>query len=153
MANTYSQIHIQAAFAVQNRVSLIQSSWKDELYKYITGLVQNYDHKVLQINGMPDHVHLLIGLRPTQALADLMQMVKEDSSKWINTKGFVKGMFSWQTGYGAFSYSKIQVPRVIKYIQEQEVHHSKRSFLEEYEELLKIHEIEYNPRYIFQPIE
>ena len=153
MANTFTQIHIQAVFAVQNRISLIGKDWKDELYKYITGLVQNQGHKVLQINGMPDHVHLLIGLRPTQALADLMQMVKEDSSKWINTKGFVKGKFSWQSGYGAFSYSKNQVPRVINYIQDQEKHHLKRSFLEEYEELLKIHKIEYDQRYIFKPIE
>ncbi|MEB2774182.1 IS200/IS605 family transposase [Algoriphagus sp. D3-2-R+10] len=153
MANTYTQIHIQAVFAVQNRNSLIQNSWKDELYKYITGVVQNHDHKVLQINGMPDHVHLLIGFRPTQALSDLMQMVKEDSSKWINAKNFVKGKFSWQSGYGAFSYSKNHLPRVIKYIQDQEIHHSKRSFLEEYEKLLRIHEIEYEQRYIFKLIE
>lgn len=153
MANTYTQIHIQAVFAVQNRISLIQADWKDELYKYITGIVQKYDHKVLQINGMPDHIHILVGFRPTQALSDLMQMAKEDSSKWINAKGLVKGKFSWQSGYGAFSYSKDQVARVVKYIQEQEKHHSKRSFLEEYEELLKIHEVEYDQRYIFKPIE
>ena len=153
MANTYTQIHIQAVFAVQNRISLIGKDWKEELYKYITGLVQNQGHKVLQINGMPDHVHILLGLRPTQALADLMQMVKEDSSKWINTKGFVKGKFSWQSGYGAFSYSKNQVPRVINYIQDQEKYHSKRSFLEEYEELLKIHKIEYDQQYLFKPIQ
>ena len=152
MANTYTQIHIQAVFAVQNRVSLIHTNWKDELYKYITGLVQNHEHKVLQINGMPDHVHLLIGQRPTQALADLMQMVKQDSSKRINEKNFVNGKFSWQSGYGAFSYSKNQVPRVIKYIQDQELHHGKKSFLEEYEELLRIHEVEYDQRYIFKPI-
>lgn len=153
MANTYTQIHIQAVFAVQNRISSIQNNWKDELYKFITGIVQNHDHKVLQINGMPDHIHLLFGFRPTQSLSDLMQMVKEDSSKWINTKGFVNEKFSWQSGYGAFSYSKNQVPRVIKYIQEQEKHHGKKSFLEEYEELLKIHEVEYDHRYIFKPIE
>jgi putative transposase len=153
MANTYTQIHIQVVFAVQNRLSLIGNDWKDELYKYLSGVAQNNSHKVLQINGMSDHIHILIGLRPTQALADLMQMVKEDSSKWINTKGFVKGKFSWQSGYGAFSYSKNQVPRVIDYIHDQEKHHSKRSFLEEYEELLKIHELEYDQRYLFKPIE
>lgn len=153
MANTYTQIHIQAVFAVQNRISLIQADWKDELYKYITGIVQKYDHKVLQINGMPDHIHIMMGFRPAQALSDLMQMAKEDSSKWINAKGLVRGKFSWQSGYGAFSYSKDQVARVVKYIQEQEKHHSKRSFLEEYEELLKIHEVEYDQRYIFKPIE
>ena len=153
MANSYTQIHIQAVFAVQNRISLIQTDWKDELNKYIIGIIQKYDHKVLQINGMPDHIHILMGFRPTQALSDLMQMVKEDSSKWINAKGLVKGKFSWQSGYGAFSYSKDQVARVVKYIQEQEKHHSKRSFLEEYEELLKIHEVGYDQRYIFKPIE
>lgn len=153
MANTYTQIHIQVVFAVQNRLSLIENDWKDELYKYLSGVIQNHGHKVLQINGMSDHIHILLGLRPTQALADLMQMVKKDSSKWINTKGFVKGKFSWQSGYGAFSYSKNQVPRIIDYIQDQEKHHSKRSFLEEYEELLKIHELEYDQRYLFKPIE
>jgi REP element-mobilizing transposase RayT len=153
MANTYTQIHIQAVFAVQNRISLIQPPWKDELYKYITGIVQKHDHKVLQINGMPDHIHLLMGFRPNQALSVLMQMVKEDSSKWINTKGFVIGKFSWQSGYGAFSYSKNQVPRVIRYIIDQEKHHAKKSFLDEYEGLLKTYEIEYDPRYIFKPIE
>ncbi|MDR7132181.1 REP element-mobilizing transposase RayT [Algoriphagus sp. 4150] len=153
MANTYTQIHIQAVFAVQNRVSLILPTWKDELYKYITAIVSKYEHKLLQINGMPDHIHLLLGFRPTQSLSDLMQEVKQDSSKWINSKGFVKGKFSWQGGYGAFSYSKDQVPRVIHYIQNQENHHKKQCFLDEYEDLLKTHEIEYDKRYIFKPIE
>ncbi len=153
MANTYTQIHIQAVFAVQNRISLIQPVWKDELYKYISTIVSKYEHKVLQINGIPDHIHLLLGFRPTQSLSDLMQEVKQDSSKWINKKGFVKGKFTWQGGYGAFSYSKGQVPRVINYIQNQEKHHKKQCFLDEYEELLKIHEIEYDKRYIFKPVE
>ncbi|WP_373493432.1 IS200/IS605 family transposase [Aquiflexum sp.] len=153
MANTYTQIHIQAVFAVQNRRSLIHKEWKDELYKYITGIIQNHDHKVLQINGMPDHLHILFGFRPTQTLADLMQMVKQDSSIWITEKGFVKGKFNWQSGYGAFSYSKSQLPRVIKYIQNQEKHHQKKTFLEEYEELLRIHEVDYDKRYIFKEIE
>lgn len=108
MANTFTQIHIQAVFAVQNRISLIGKDCKDELYKYITGLLQNQGHKVLQINGMPDHVHLLIGLRPTQALADLMQMVKQDSFKWINTKGFVKESFRGNPVMGLFLIQKIK---------------------------------------------
>ncbi|WP_100629049.1 IS200/IS605 family transposase [Algoriphagus formosus] len=153
MANTYTQIHIQVVFAVQNRISLIQAHWKEELYKYITGIIQNHEHKVLQINGMPDHIHILIGFRPTQALSILMKMVKEDSSKWINSRRLAKGKFSWQSGYGAFSYSKDQIPRVTKYIQNQEKHHSKKSFIEEYLELLKIHEVEYDQRYIFKPLE
>jgi len=153
MANTYTQIHIQAVFAVQNRRSLIQNDWKDELYKYISGIVQNHDHKVLKINGMPDHIHLLFGFRPTQSLSDLMQMVKQDSSIWIKEKGFVKGKFNWQAGFGGFSYSKSQLPRVIRYIQNQEKHHKKKTFLEEYEGLLRIHEVEYDKRYLFQEIE
>ncbi len=153
MANTYTQIHIQAVFAVQNRQSLIGMVWKDELYKYMTGIIHNYDHKVLQINGMPDHIHILFGMRPTQSLSDLMQKVKQDSSRWINHKGFVKGKFSWQAGYGAFSYSKSQIPRVINYIQNQEIHHKKKSFLEEYHNLLKDFKISFDERYIFKPLD
>jgi len=152
MANTYTQIHIQAIFAVQNRQSLIRSEWKEELYKYMTGIVQNNNHKVLQINGMPDHVHLLIGMRPTQALSDLMKVVKGDSSEWINKKGLTKGTFSWQAGYGAFSYGKSQVPKVIRYIQNQEEHHRKKTFTEEYLDFLKAFEIEYDDRYVFKPV-
>lgn len=153
MPNTYTQIHIQAVFAVQNRQSLISEKWKDELYKYITGIIQNYDHKVLQINGMPDHIHILFGMRPTQSLSDLMKQVKQDSSKWINQKSFVNGKFSWQSGYGAFSYSKNDVPNVINYIKNQEAHHKTKTFTDEYLQLLKDFEIDFDNRYIFQPIE
>lgn len=150
MANTYTQIHIQAVFAVQNRKSLINPEWKDELYKYITGIIQSYDHKVLQINGMPDHIHIFFGMRPTQSISDLMKQVKQDSSRWINSKGFVSGKFSWQEGYGAFSYSKSHVPRVIKYIANQEEHHKSKKFGDEYLELLKESGIDYDERYILK---
>ncbi len=153
MANTYTQIHIQAVFAVQNRRCLIDRSWQNELFKYMTGIIQNYDHKVLQINGMPDHIHILFGMRPTQSLSDLMQKVKQDSSKWINKKGLVKGRFSWQAGYGAFSYSKSHVPRVIKYIINQEIHHKKQSFIDEYLDLLKDFEIDFDKQYIYKSID
>ncbi|MGM1055713.1 MAG: IS200/IS605 family transposase [Bacteroidota bacterium] len=153
MANTYTQIHIQVVFVVQNRQSLIKNEWKDELYQYITGIIQNHEHKVLQINGMPDHIHILFGMRPTQSLSDLMKQVKQDSSKWINNKGVVNGKFSWQAGYGAFSYSKSHVPRVIKYIQNQEEHHKKLTFMEEYVALLKTHNIQFDEHYIFKPIQ
>lgn len=153
MANTYTQIHIQVVFAVQNRQGLIQYHWKDELYKYITSIIQNHQHKVLQINGMQDHIHILIGMRPSQSLSDLMKQVKQDSSKWINNKGVINGKFSWQAGYGAFSYSKIELPRVIKYIQNQDEHHKKMTFQEEYIKLLKIHQVEYEEQYIFKPID
>lgn len=153
MANTYTQIHIQTVFVVQNRQSLIYDEWKDDLYKYITAIIQNNDHKLLQINGMPDHVHILFGLRPVQALSDLMKQVKQDSSKWINQNMLAKGKFTWQEGYGAFSYSKSQLPRVIKYIQNQQEHHRKRTFREEYLALLETHGVDYDERYIFKPIE
>ncbi len=160
MANTYTQIHIQTVFAVQNRQSLIKNEWKDELYKYITGIIQNQDHKVLQINGMPDHIHILFGMRPTQPLMDLMKQVKQDSSKClpageagINQKGVVNGKFSWQAGYGTFSYAKNDLPKIIAYIKNQEEHHRSKTFQEEYLQLLKDFEIDFENRYIFHPIE
>lgn len=152
MANTYTQIHIQTVFAVQNRQSLIRDEWKGELYRYITGIIQNHGHKVLQINGVSDHIHILFGMRPTQSLSDLMKQVKQDSSSWINNKGFIKGKFSWQSGYGAFSYSKDQLPAVIRYIQNQEEHHKKVSFADEYVKLLNDFEIDYNEAYTFKAI-
>ena len=152
MANTYTQIHIQAIFAVQNRQCLIQKEWKDELYKYITGIIQNYDHKLLQINGMSDHIHIFFGMRPKQSLSDLMKIVKGESSEWINNKKFLPDHFSWQAGFGGFSYAKSQVPEVIRYIQNQEDHHKKKTFIEEYFDFLKAFEIEYDERYIFKPV-
>jgi REP element-mobilizing transposase RayT len=153
MANTYTQIHIQAVFVVQNRACIIHQTWKEELYKYISGIIRNHGHKVLAINGMPDHLHVLIGMRPTQSLSDLIQDIKGDSSKWINQQGFIKNRFSWQEGYGAFSYSKSHVASVIDYIRNQEEHHRKKTFIEEYHDFLKKFEIEFDERYIFKPIE
>ena len=153
MANTYTQVHVQTVFAVQNRQRLILDIWKDELYKYITGIILNNGHKLLQINGMPDHVHCLIGMRPVQSLAELMLNVKHGSSIWINHQKIIEDKFKWQEGYGAFSYSKSQIPRVIKYIQNQQEHHKTRSFNEEYLALLKSHEVDYDERYIFKDIE
>jgi putative transposase len=153
MANTYTQIHIQTVFAVQSRFCVIRNSWKDELYKYITGIVQDYDHKVLAINGMPDHVHLFFGMRTTQSISDLMQEVKGHSSKFINKKGFLNSKFSWQEGFGAFSYSKSQVSNVIKYIKDQEKHHATKTFTEEYLEFLIKFEVPFDERYIFKSID
>lgn len=152
MANTYTQIHIQVVFAVHNRQSLIRKEWKVDLYKYMAGIIKNYDHKVLQINGMPDHVHIFFGMRPTQSLSDLMKEVKQHSSKWINDKRLTKGKFSWQAGFGAFSYSLDQVPRVIRYIENQEEHHKHRSFQQEYTDLLDKFNIDYNEAYLFKPV-
>lgn len=153
MANTYTQIHIQTVFAVQYRHSLIKNEWKDELHKYITGIIQNNNHKMLQINGMSDHIHILFGMRPSQSLSDLMKQIKQESSKWINNQGFVTGRFSWQAGYGAFSYSKSEVPIVINYIKNQELHHKSKTFQEEYLQLLKEFKIEFDERYILKSVE
>lgn len=153
MPNTYTQIHIQAVFAVQNRASIIHKEWKDELYKYISGILKNQNHKLLAINGMPDHIHILFGMRSTQSLSDLMQDIKGGSSKWINDKKFIREKFSWQEGYGAFSYGKSQLSQVIQYIEKQEEHHRKKTFIDEYKEFLEKFEIEYDERYIFKSVE
>jgi putative transposase len=153
MANTYTQIHIQAVFAVQNRECIIHNYWKEDLYKYISGIVQRNNHKLLAINGMPDHIHVLFGLRPSQSVSDLMQDVKGSSSKWINDKKLFKGKFSWQEGYGAFSYSKSEVPAIIQYIIMQTAHHRKKTFSEEYFGMLKEFAVDFDYRFAFKPVE
>ena len=152
MSNTFTQIHIHTVFAVQNRLSLISKSWEDRLYKYITGILQNQNHKLITINGMPDHIHILFGMRPTQSLSNLMQDIKGDSSRWINKNQLVKGKFAWQEGYGAFSYSKSQLSSVANYIENQEEHHKKKTFIEEYKRILDDFNIEYDEKYIFKPV-
>lgn len=153
MPNTYTQIHIHAVFAVKNRGSLINKNWRDLLHKYITSIIQNNGHKVLAIGGTADHIHILFGMRPTESLSKLIQEVKRDSSAWINANHFAKGKFSWQEGFGAFSYSKSQISSVCKYIENQEEHHRKKTFTEEYIDFLEKFEIDYDKRYIFQPID
>ena len=150
MANTYTQIHIQCVMAVKYRQSLIQPEWKDQLQKYIAGITQNYGHKMLAINNMPDHLHMFFGFRPNQSLSDLMRIVKSESTKWINDKQFTPAVFSWQEGYGAFSYSRSHVNKVTEYVLNQEEHHRHKTFLEEYEQFLKQFEIPYEERYIFK---
>lgn len=150
MANTYTQIHIQYVFAVKYRAALIDHAWKKGLYQYMTGIFQSHGHKMLQINGMPDHIHALIGLRPAQSVSSLIQNVKSGSSKWVNDNGFCQLPFAWQDGYGAFSYCKSHVPDVIRYIQNQEAHHKKETFLAEYRNFLKAFEIDYDEQYIFK---
>ena len=152
MANTYTQIHIQFVFAVKHRDGLIHASYKDELYQYIAGIIKNHNHKLLAINGMPDHVHVFIGMRPTQSISDLLQDIKGSSSKWINEKKFLKVKFEWQEGYGAFSYSKSQSNAVIDYIKNQEQHHAVKTFREEYLEFLELFEIDYDERYVFKDL-
>lgn len=152
MANTYTKIYIHIVFAVQNRASLIKVSWKDELYKYITGIVQNHKHKMIAINGVADHIHILIGYKPNQNLSDLLQDIKGSSSGWINSRNFVRGKFVWQEGYGAFSYSHSDIDNVVKYIANQEEHHRKRCFDDEYIELLKKFDIEFNEKYVLKGV-
>lgn len=149
MPNTYTQIHIQFIFAVKFRESLIRQEWKDRLYQYITGIVQKNGHKMMIINGMPDHLHILVGMRPNQSISDLLQDIKGSSSKWINEQNRLHKKFAWQEGYGAFSYSKQQLPKIISYIAHQEKHHSKCSFREEYLVFLQENKIEYDEKYIF----
>jgi putative transposase len=150
MANTYTQIHLQIVFAVKYRQALINPEWNIRLHQYITGIVRNHDHKLLAINTMPDHLHMLIGFRPHQSLADLMSKVKGESSEWLNLEHLTKSRFRWQEGYGAFSYTKSLVPVVINYILNQEEHHRKKTFLEEYTDFLNEFEVDYDDRYIFK---
>jgi len=153
MANTYTQIYIQTIFAVQNRISLIKANWEDELYKYISGIIQKNRHKLIAINGTSNHIHVFIGYKPHQLIPDLLQDIKGSSSKWINQKEFINGKFSWQAGYGAFSYSHSQIDSVVKYIINQKQHHKKKTFLDEYSELLDRFNIDYNNKYILKDIE
>lgn len=153
MANTYTQIHLHLIFAVQNRRTLIQNSWKDRLYEYITGIIQQHKHKMIIITGMPDHLHIVIGMRPTQSLSDLMQDIKGNSSTWINSNRLVSGKFQWQESYAAFSYGKSQLPKLIEYVKNQEDHHKKKTFFEEYKKFLNAFEVDYDERYIFKDLE
>jgi putative transposase len=153
MANTFSQIYIQTVFAVSGRESLVKPEFKEELYKYIAGIVRNQKQKLIAINRMPDHIHILIGLRPAMALADLVQNVKTDSSRFINRNKWVHGRFSWQEGYGAFSYGHSQLDRVIAYIQNQQRHHARQSFKSEYMSLLRKFDIGFEEKYVFKFIE
>ena len=153
MPNTFSQIYIQCVFAVKGRESMIMPEWETELYKYITGIVQNKEQKMLAINGMPDHIHFLIGMKPTCCLSDLIREVKKSSNEFVKEKKFCKHQFKWQEGYGAFSYSHSALDHVIAYIMNQKEHHRKRTFKEEYSEFLEKFSIEHKPEYLFEWLE
>ncbi|MDY6026081.1 IS200/IS605 family transposase [Bergeyella zoohelcum] len=143
-SGTFSQIYIQIVFAVKGRENLIQKHWEEELYQYITGIIQTKGQKMLAINGMPDHIHIFIGMKPTCCLSDLVREIKKSTNQWIGEKKFVKGKFYWQEGFGAFSYSQSSLESVISYIANQKKHHQKRTFKEEYKELLEKFQIAYN---------
>jgi len=152
MANTYTQLYIQFVFGVKNRRSLIHPEWELELYKYITGIVQNKSHKMIAINGMPDHLHMFIGFKPVDSMSNLIKVVKSESTKWIKENHLVNGSFGWQPGYGAFSYSHSHVKQVYHYVKNQKKHHQKKTFREEYCELLENFSIDYDERYVFKEI-
>ena len=137
MANTYSQIYIHVVFAVEGRRNLIPKQHRETLHKYITGIVQNREQKMLSIFCMPDHSHILVGMKPSISISNLTRDIKAGSSKFINDNKWIAGKFNWQVGFGAFSYSRSQIDNVIKYILNQEIHHKRKTFKEEYIELLK----------------
>lgn len=149
MANTYTKAHFHLIFAPNNREALIKKEWKSDLEKYITGIVQNKKHKLLAINCMPDHVHVFIGYNLNELIPDLVRDIKVASNDWIQNNNLSKFKFEWQSGYGAFTYSRSQVDSVVKYILNQEEHHKKRTFREEYLDMLAKNEIEFKDEYLF----
>ena len=149
MANTYSQVYIQCVFAVKYREAIIQQAWKPSLLSVIGNLINETGCKTIIVNGVEDHVHCFLGLKPVLSISDLMKMVKAKSSKYINDHQLVKRRFEWQEGYGVFSYSHSQINDVFEYISKQETHHKKQTFREEYLAFLEKFEVPYDERYIF----
>ena len=150
MANTYTKCYFHLVFAVKNRDALIKKTWKDELGKYITGIVQNHRHKMLAIGSMPDHLHILIGYNLNQLIPDLVEEIKTSSNSWIKGKRLSKFKFEWQKGYGAFTHSYSQIDTVVKYILSQEEHHKRKPFKEEYFEILEKNNVEFKEEYLFE---
>ena len=149
MANTYTQLYIHLVFSPKNRDALIEKSWKNELEMYATAIVQNHNHKLLAIGTMPDHIHIFIGYNVNQRIPDLVENIKTSTNVWIKDKKLSKFKFEWQKGYGAFSHSRSQLDTVVKYILNQEEHHKKKSFKEEYLEILRKNEIDFKEEYVF----
>ena len=153
MANTYTQCYFHLVFAVKNREALIIKEWKDDLERYITGIVQNYKHKMLAIGSMPDHIHFLIGYNLNHLIPDLVEEIKTSSNAWIKENKLCKFRFAWQKGYGAFTISHTQIDPVVKYILSQETHHKKDSFKKEYQSILEKNDLKYNQEYLFDFID
>jgi len=149
MANTYTQLNVHGVFSVLNRENFLLDKFRPELFKYISGILKNSKQFPLAVNGYRDHVHIFFELHPTTSVSEIMQSVKANSSKWINENKFLSGKFRWQSGYGAFTYSRSQRDNVISYIVNQEQHHAKQSFKDEYLDLLRKFEIDYNDTYLF----
>lgn len=152
MANTYTQIYIHIVFAVKGRQNLLLKRGRNELYKYITGIITNKGQNLIAINGMPDHIHILIGLNPDKSVSDIVRDIKANSSRFIDEKKWINGIFEWQTGYGAFSVGKDGLESVIKYIENQEQHHQNKSFKDEYIAILRESDIVFDMKYIFDDV-
>jgi putative transposase len=150
MANTYTKIYIHSVFTPMHREHLINPRWEESLYKFITGIVHNNGHKLLAINGVSDHIHILTGFKPDQSVSDMMKDIKANSSRWINANKLVAGKFQWQEGFGAFSYGHSQLDVIIQYVNNQKQHHQRMSFKKEYLSLLKKFEVEYQDEYVFK---
>jgi len=150
MANTYTQFYVHLVFSPKNRNALIKKIWKDSLEKYITGIVQNNGHKMLAIGSMPDHIHIFMGYNVNQLIPDLVEKIKTSSNTWIKENNLLKFKFEWQRGYGAFSHSRSQLDSVVKYVLNQEDHHRKKSFREEYLEILMKNDMKYQDEYLFE---
>jgi putative transposase len=153
MSNTYTQLYVHVVFTVAGRQSLLARTWRDDVFRYITGIVRNRREKLLAINGVSDHVHIALGLTPTIPLSDLVRDIKAGSSGFINSQKWVRGRFRWQEGFGAFSFARADLDRVVKYIMNQESHHNKRLFREEFVQILDESNIAYEERYLFKWIE
>ena len=149
MANTYTQSYFHLIFSPKNREALIKKQWKNELEKYITGIIQNHKHKLLAIYAMPDHLHIFIGYNVNHLIPDLVEEIKTSSNAWIKQQGYCKSKFDWQKGYGAFTHSHAQIDTVVRYIQNQEEHHQRKSFKDEYLEVLMRNDIKFNDDYLF----
>jgi putative transposase len=147
--STFSQIYIQVVFAVKGRQSLIHTQWEEQLYKYITGIVQNKGQKMLAINGMPDHIHFFIGMKPNCCLSDLVREIKKSTNEYIRQKKFSPA-FYWQEGFGAFSYSHSHINNVVQYVMRQKEHHNQKSFKKEYLEMLKEFDIQFEESKLFE---
>lgn len=152
MANTYSQIYVQIVFAVKYRKALLDKAWRSQVFGVMGNLINETNCKTIIVNGVEDHVHCFVGLKPAISVSELMKIVKAKSSKYINDHSLTRERFEWQTGFGVFSYSQIDIERVFKYIQNQEEHHRSKKFKEEYLELLKEYQIEYDEQYLFEEL-
>ncbi len=150
MAGTYSQIYLHVVFAVKYRHGLLAASWRPRLLQYLNATIQEEHHKPLCLNGVADHVHLAIGIRPAQSVSELVQRIKQASSRWINDERLTVGKFAWQEGYGAFSVSPTHLPKLFAYIENQEAHHRERTFRAEYQQILEAYGIAYEDAHTFQ---